>query len=808
MIRKFLSALALAFAVSMPAEAYQVKASVVDAEGQALPYVTYRIYADTTQTAVTSAVADADGVIAADVTSAGDYRLAVVYVGMADAERTFAVSNAVPVADLGVITMTEQTNVLDDVTVTAQRPLVTKLIDRVAYDVQADPERPTLMIRDILRKVPMVSVDADGTIRVNGSTSFKIYKNGRPNNSLSRNAKDLFAAMPASTIKRIEVITEPGAEFDAEGTTAILNIITEDNTAIKGVLGSVYTSYETHEFAPSGGMWLTSEIGKVNFNVYGGYQRIGGANNRYANVSDYTYKQTGDRQRDESTSDQEGHVGYFGLEGSYQLDTLNLFTAEMSGFAYGIKGRSNSLNATYNSLGDLLGSYRTKGYTPHNGYFDMNANFNWQHRTHRPDETYTLSYLVSTTHQSSESENAYSDMFGTMASLPYTGMNSDYTLNFIEHTVQGDYTRTLGGIHILNFGLKGIMRRNHSNNETEYVGYRDDDREFKHITSIGAAYAQYSVRLGAVSLRGGLRYEYSHLSASYPDGKGDNYSSDLNDVVPSASVKWQVNDANSLAFAYSSSISRPGISYLNPAVTETPTTLSYGNPDLNSARSQSMKLSYSIIKNKFNIDYSMTYRFINNGISSITSADENNIITNTYGNVGHFRNFGNRIYVQWTVTPKTTFSGQFAVNYNRYKMEGYTLGRWTWDTYGNIRQSLPFKFDLSLNWWCSSGYVNSVYGYDSNSFANAVWYGVSLSRSFLKEDRLNVRVTADRPFARHTAYYDTYTVNGDYTGMSRMINSQPFAVRFSLSYRFGSLQASVRKTDTSIENDDLIGRKQ
>ncbi|RAZ55343.1 hypothetical protein DK853_45825, partial [Klebsiella oxytoca] len=75
-------------------------------------------------------------------------------------------------------------------------PLVIKQIDRLGYDVQADPERPTANVSDILRKVPMVSVDADGTIKVNGSTNFKIYKNGRPNNSMSRNAKDLFRAMP------------------------------------------------------------------------------------------------------------------------------------------------------------------------------------------------------------------------------------------------------------------------------------------------------------------------------------------------------------------------------------------------------------------------------------------------------------------------------------------------------------------------------------------------------------------------------------------------------------------------------------
>ena len=95
------------------------------------------------------------------------------------------------------------------------------------------------MLDETLNKVPLVSVDPDGTIKVNGSTSFKIYKNGRPNNSYSNNAKEIFKALPASMIQKIEVITDPGAREDAEGTTAILNIITVKNVITKGAMGNV-----------------------------------------------------------------------------------------------------------------------------------------------------------------------------------------------------------------------------------------------------------------------------------------------------------------------------------------------------------------------------------------------------------------------------------------------------------------------------------------------------------------------------------------------------------------------------------------
>ena len=116
-------------------------------------------------------------------------------------------------------------NILDGVTVTAQRQLIKQEVDRTTYDVQADNDSKTQTAMDMLRKVPMVTVDGEENILVRGNTNFKIYKNGHLDPSLTKNAKDVLKAIPASSIKRIEVITDPGAREDAEGVNAILNIV-------------------------------------------------------------------------------------------------------------------------------------------------------------------------------------------------------------------------------------------------------------------------------------------------------------------------------------------------------------------------------------------------------------------------------------------------------------------------------------------------------------------------------------------------------------------------------------------------------
>ena len=123
---------------------------------------------------------------------------------------------------------------LEGVEIKAQRQLIKQEIDRIGYDVQADEESKTLTVIDMLRKVPMVTVDGEDNIKVKGNSSFKIYKNGHYDPSLSKNAKETFKSMPASMVKRIEVITDPGAREDAEGVDAILNIVMVDGSKMQG----------------------------------------------------------------------------------------------------------------------------------------------------------------------------------------------------------------------------------------------------------------------------------------------------------------------------------------------------------------------------------------------------------------------------------------------------------------------------------------------------------------------------------------------------------------------------------------------
>lgn len=674
-----LSAFAQEMAVPATTEVedrYSVKCKVIDKDGEPEIYATYRIYSmnDTTETVCIGTTA-IDGGFIVQLPNVGDYILYVSVIGKDTIKRPFSIDTSHPVADLGILTSEISNTQLDEVVVVAQKPLISKEIDRIGYDVQADEGSKTNTVIEMLRKVPMVAVDGENQITVNGSSNFKIFKNGRPSNSYTNNAKDILAGMPASMVKRIEVITEPGAKYDAEGIGAIINIVMIEASAVKGVMGTATLGGDTNgRLSPS--LWLASQINKVTFSVNGGFVNLNEKSMTIDFEENSHYVESGNIFQSKSNRKSHGPMGYFGGEASYELDSRNLFTAEFDGFIYGLKPSVTSLADMKGLNGNTLYNYSQSNIpgTCQNKYFSLEGGLNYQHNTHRQGEIIGVGYLVSTKHSNDNDGQQYSELYNFP--LPYTEAISNTTTDFIEHTFQFDYTHPIGNIHTIEVGSKYILRNNNSKGIRDYVDYQIDKTDFSHITNIGALYAQYGARVKAWSFRAGIRYEYSNLKAKFHDGSAEDFSSDFNDIVPSAGILWQASAASNFSLNYSSRINRPGIEYLNPEVTVTPTTLSYGNPDLSSVRNHSMKFTYMLMKQKVVFNATAGFDWADNGIVAINYVDKDGIIRNTFGNVGEVRKFSLSSFVQWSPGAKTRLMLNATVSYDRYRQSDMSLGRW------------------------------------------------------------------------------------------------------------------------------------
>lgn len=803
-MKKLLTLVLLVVCVNMTLLAqYSVKFQLNDSTGQGEPYATVRIYraSDTTRV-VTTGVTSLDGSYKQQLASPGNYLAVISAVGKVSVQRDFQLSHNNKTVDLGTIVIKDADNVLSGVTITAHAPVVTKEIDRIAYNVQNDDDAKTNTALEMLRKVPLVTVDGQDNILVKGSSNFKIYKNGHPDPTLSGNAKDVLKAIPASMIKRIEVITDPGAKYDAEGVGSILNIVTIDNSSMSGITGTVgirvdnYGSYNPNAY-------ITAQVGKVVTSVNYGMFHLSHRRGQQHQEGMTHYNDTGYELYSKSDNRNKGNGHFVNIESSWEPDTLNLVSMAFGGYAYHLNHQGISSQWMNDASGQRLYSFDTRTSMPRYSYYNFDGQLDYQHKTHVKDETLTLSYIVSTSRTRSHSENDYFNLEN--APMGYTGYGNRSKENFLEHTFQFDWTRPFAQYHKIETGVKYIHRSNKSHTTMDYEGLDPDtldvDNRLNHLTQVVAAYASYTFHKNSWSARAGLRYEYSYLKAKYPGGGQPSFHTNLNDWVPSASLSYQMGMFNSLTLSFATTINRPGINYLNPAVISTPTSISYGNAHLKSARNYSARLNYMHTGAKLTFTLTPTISWSRNGITGIQTVQDDKTVS-TYANELESFYYGCYGYVQWQPFKTTSIYLNGGLGRQRYKSDNLGLENARWSSFAwlNVTQQLPWKLRLTLGMGRFGGGPDGLYGREKVSY----WPDIALQRSFLKEDRLTVKLHAQVPFSGKYMSSTSYTTQGDYTGWSRM-KWPARSLTISVSYRFGSLKAQVKKSSVTIENSDVVG---
>lgn len=506
------------------AKRFVVKGVVADAttkEGE--QYATMKITSQTDSTSTAAlAVSEADGTFCMTLKKAGSYRLYVNAMGKQPIVRNFVVSDSKPVAALDTLYIKEASHVLGAVEIVAQKPLVKADIDKITYDIEEDPDSKTNNILEMLRKVPMVTVDGDGNIKVNGSSGFKVYVNGRPNSMMSNNPKEVLKSMPASSIKKVEVITNPGPKYYAEGVGGILNIVTVG----KGIEGyTVTTNGGVSNADVDAGMYATVKQGKLTVSGTYSYNYYDGRNSH----GDYSSLFTGDPSTpsacnryatSDSRSYNHSHSGNF--EASYDVDTLRLVTA-----SFGIwtnRSHSHSLarrNATSPLSGATLYSYSDGGRGVSDNTY-LYGNVDYQRLFKQKGRMLTFSYKISGGTNGGDNYSSYDVAEATDEWLPFVKRLSDEHTESsgrsMEHTLQVDYTTPIGKAHNVEVGAKYILRDNRSDDDRyvrpigtdgEYAFDEQYSSHYRHENDILAAYLGYGLKAGNLSGRLGARYEHT-----------------------------------------------------------------------------------------------------------------------------------------------------------------------------------------------------------------------------------------------------------------------------------------------------------
>jgi len=809
----------MAFSQTQPAGGsnYQVKGQAIDSlTNETIPFVTCSVVqTKNPQQVITRFAGDADGNFSGELKAPGNYTLMLTFVGKAVTKRQFTVSATQKVAQLGKIAMPDSHESLKEVTVTATRPLVKVEADKVSYDVQQDPESKTSTALDLLRKVPMVTVDGQDNIQLKGSSNFKIFLNGKPSNLFSNNPSQVLKNFPASSIKNIEVITQPGAKYDAEGVGGIINIVTDQQTKTKGYSLGI-SAQASSRGTYGGGINLSLQAGKFSFS--GSYYA-----SRYVNFpltttsTRDTYLPTPYPHVSQEASVQYKVPAQFGNGSlSYELDTMNLFTLSFNR-QYGKQNGVNKASTKNYDNGMKPLFYYDQNSIQSQTWGSTDIGFDYQHTFKKKDETLTFSYKWSNTPNNSnlDAVNTIDPVYST--DLTRTLVQRTISANNAasnEHTWQVDFSDPLAKNHTLEMGVKYILRLNSSNSDENYMLFNfNQPYPFKPYTDsaactnfdnnqkIAGVYISYTGTLGKFGLKPGVRYEYTWQHVVNQDTLFD---SNYGVLVPSVIVTYKLTDMQTFKLAYNMRIQRPSIWYLNPYVNRSdPNYISYGNPALDPEKSNSITVGYSNYAPKFNVSAELSYTFVNNAIQQYSFMRQGSPIQEiTYGNIGHNRNlylnvFGNYRGLKWLNIYLNGNVGYVNMSSGSYNMSN---NGFTGNMYMGATFMLPKDWRINLGGGGNLPQVN-LQGSQSSFFFS---YS-SLSKDFMKKKltlSANMVYLPKSHIIITTKGVDSKSNMMTFNQRTDVHITQPVEFRFSVSYRIGNLSAQVKKTKTTISNDD------
>jgi hypothetical protein len=776
---------------------------------EAEPFATVRVFRQTDTTKpVAMVVTDADGNIKVDVDGKGDYLMTVASMGKTTVYRRFTLTGQSTLA-LGDLLTTDDNRALAGVEVVAQKPVVTMTTDKMTYSVQDDADSKTMTLLDMLRKVPMVTVDGQDNVQVKGSSNFKVYVDGKPNQMFQSNFSQIAKSVPASTVERIEVITSPGAKYDAEGTSGVLDIklVHENgqNGSTNGYNGNVQASLGNKEM--NGGAYIGGQQGKLTYSA--------SVNVFYNPINDVKVENTRatasslgeSRQTSTQTFDQHNpfSMGNFSL--GYEIDSLRNLDLSV-GLYTGHNNREATPFMAYE--GGIYGSGFSYEYNQQekSRWTGVNVSTDyqrWLNAAHT--SSLTLSYLFDYNPNRSSTRTLYDDVETTAITLQ--NLFSDTHTWGTSHTGQADLALDLGSGNTLETGAKFISRRSKSDsrlyNIVDDVDVLNEDASttYRNLQSIVAGYAQWRIAKEKWNARAGLRYEHTFESVKYAENSDRNFHDNYGNLVPSASLGYNLSQTQNIGLTYTMRISRPGIDQLNPYIDRTdPTALSYGNASLDVMKSHNAAITYNLFTPKVMLNLSLSKDYCGNEIENYSFVDDDDKLNFTYANNGHSSNTSLSAFVRWVASKQTTLMLNGQGGYTDLKakaIDAHSHG-WTGDAYLGIEQQLPWQIKGTGGVMLRSRSYNLM-GYQSS----LKLFTLSLTRSFLK-DRLELSARYINFFGNRLKVTD-YTVGTDFSNLTRI--SVPLQmVSVSVKWNFGNTKKQFAQHESKINNDFNDAHKQ
>ena len=774
---------------------HQLSGTVKDvAEGAPVPFATAALLR-TDSTAVTGVITGDDGKFVLANVTAGNYILQVSFIGY---EKAYRNVNVPAQSDLGDISLTESATRMQEVVVTADRPLIVNRADRYVVNVSGNIQSAGRNSLDILRNTPGLLVNQNGDITVMGK-GVQVWIDGRPSRMTGDQLQAFLNSMQGGEIDRIEVVTNPSSRYEAEGAGGIIDIKTKRGLQF-GVNGTITLGYRQGR-ADSENAGVSMNWRREKFNAFGNYSV--NRNTAWEKISQINVLQTSEGEITLNnnliaTNSKAGlrHSVRAGMD--YFINPNNILGVIVNAYHdYGSEGKLKGRTDITPTFGDV--SYTTANNVQSRNRDGIQVNMNYQSTfPQKPGQqlNFDLDYAHFYSNSNQQNSNSYFGADGVMIGAMEQFINANPQTIEV-YSAKIDYKQPLWKNAMTETGAKfGQTTTDNDLKYTEFIStaWQEDpgrSNQFVYTEQIGAAYLNINQRLGKFNLQAGLRGEYT-FSKGEQKTTGEVNDTTYFNLFPTAFVNYQASPKHTFGLSYSRRLSRPNYYNLNPfEVTVDAYSFIKGNPDLTPAYSHNIDFSYMLGQSLMTrIGYSVTTDLIMQTPIVDAATQRTGIIYKNFGKMQQYFGMVNyrKLFVKiWTAN--LTVQGGYVIN---------TSG--DYDNKGNalvVQLNNNITITPSLSAEVTGMYMTGMrQGYmEMKPLGN---FSVGLRQTLLK-NKMTLSLTVNDIF-----YTQVQKISSRYDDVNWTAHSGQDTryVNLTLRYNFGSTTVrAARNKQTGIEDE-------
>ncbi|MBI1191865.1 MAG: TonB-dependent receptor [Bacteroidetes bacterium] len=681
--------------------------------GQALEYATVALYSINPDSLIGGSITDQKGRFTLTGIRPGAHRLEISFLGFTMRRLgPYAVRPDRPLVDIGVVQLSEAGETLEAVQITGERSYMQLGIDRKVYTIEKDLIAQSGDALDAMRNIPSLDIGVEGNVSLRGSENVNILIDGKPSGLTGSSRAAILEQLPASSIESIEIITNPSARFNPDGTAGIINIVMKKDRKL-GMSGGVSVGVGTN-YKYNGSTNFNYRT--KDFNVFGNYGYR--YNNAFSLRSTYRETDTGEEllvldQDFNGDGQSQSHLAKLGADWF-----VNPKTTLSLGGLFSTDNRVSEGSTFYRYLtpaSGLLEGLSVQGEDDDEEGWNTDLDFRFDRLFDVPGQQLTVDARYSYRNDTELEANLLTDYLingSPVTSMPFTRDNSEASSNQIV-TLQTDYIHphmvNSGGKEVeswrLETGMQVILRQS----ETDYQSVIQDSltgafildesvsNVFRLEESILSAYGSFRKRWSRWGMQAGLRVEQA-LTDPQLISTGEVFDNDYLSFFPSMYVSRDLGKDQELQWNYSRRINRPSRWALNPFIDNSdPQNIRIGNPDLQPEYVHSVEMNFAKSWPSGNaLTSSLFFRQTDGVIRSIRTVDSLGISTQVYNNFSWQRDYGLELISVLNLTDwlKMTASGSvFRANFEAgAAAEGLTNTNYSWNIKTNANVNLPKEF--------------------------------------------------------------------------------------------------------------------